>query len=294
MGRTGRRYAVSITSSRWRSPPPSRTPTGTVTVPRALLIVLSGMLLATLLAVAFLLGREAGRAETAAPDLLAAAPPAPVEPAPARRTAPQPRARPAPPPRPPRVEPEPAPPSGPTTPPPATQAPEPPAPAEPAAHSRERAAVARYFEGFDEIAGSNAGAGNPETIAMALLSQATGGDWRPVRRARCHPAGAAAAATRPSRPAGVPGIPPEDDHAPRRGRRPAGQGQAGGAVRQSGCPELPHDNRPAAADRRRGCQPAGCRHPAALRNLEGMGSRRGAQDRRERLHHKAKAVRSQA
>ena len=37
--------------------------------------------------------------------------------------------------------------------------------------------MARYFEEFDEIAGSNAGAGNPETIAMALLSQATGGDW---------------------------------------------------------------------------------------------------------------------
>ena len=79
-------------------PPTSRARTGTVTVPRALLIVLSGTLLATLLAVAFLLGLEAGRTETAAPDLLAEASPAPVEPAPARRTAPQPRPRPAPPP----------------------------------------------------------------------------------------------------------------------------------------------------------------------------------------------------
>ena len=82
-------------------------------MPRALLIVLSGMLLATLLAVAFLLGRDAGRAQTGAGDLLAAA--APVEPAPARRAAPRPR--PAPPPRPPRDDPDPAPPSGPTTPP---------------------------------------------------------------------------------------------------------------------------------------------------------------------------------
>ncbi len=39
-------------------------------MPRALLIVLTGMLLATLLAVAFLLGREAGRAEPAATDLI--------------------------------------------------------------------------------------------------------------------------------------------------------------------------------------------------------------------------------
>ena len=73
-------------------------------MPRALLIVLSGILLATLLAVAFLLGRDAGRAQTGAGDLLAAA--APVEPAPARRAAPRPR--PAPPPRPPRDDPDPA------------------------------------------------------------------------------------------------------------------------------------------------------------------------------------------
>ena len=156
-------------------PPTSRARTGTVTVLRALLIVLSGMLLATLLAVAFLLGREAGRAETAASDLLAEAPPAPVEPPPARRAAPRPR--PAPSPRPPRDDPEPAPSSGPTTPPPPTPAPGPAAPAEPVADLRERVAVARYFEEFDEIAGSNAGAGNPDAMAMALLSQATGGDW---------------------------------------------------------------------------------------------------------------------
>ena len=62
-------------------PPPARARTGTVTVPRALLIALSGMLLATLLAVAFLLGRETGRTPTAAADL-AEPPPAPVLPIP--------------------------------------------------------------------------------------------------------------------------------------------------------------------------------------------------------------------
>ena len=139
-----------------------------------MLVVLSGMLLATSLAVAFLLGREAGRAETAAPDLLVEAPPAQVKPAPARRTAPQPRPRPGPPPR---VEPEPAPPSPPTTPPPPAPAQRPAAPAEPDVAPSERAAVARYFEDVDEIAGGNTGAGDPETMAMALLSQATSGDW---------------------------------------------------------------------------------------------------------------------
>jgi len=105
-------------------------------VPRALLIVLSGMLLATLLAVAFLLGRDAGRAQTGAGNLLAAA--APVEPAPARRAAPRPR--PAPPPRPPRDDPDPAPPSGPTTPPPPT-------PDQPLLHIHpDPAQIGRVFE----------------------------------------------------------------------------------------------------------------------------------------------------
>jgi hypothetical protein len=54
---------------------------------------------------------------------------------------------------------------------------EPAAPDEPVVDARERAAVARYFEQVDEVAGSSGGAGDPETLAMALLSQATGGDW---------------------------------------------------------------------------------------------------------------------
>ena len=159
-------------------PPTSRARTGTVAVPRAVLIVLSGMLLATLLAVAFLLGREAGRTQTAAPVLLAEAPPAPLEPAPAGHAAARPRPRPEPRSRvDPRVEPDRSPPSPPTPRPPPAPAPEPVAPAVPGVDPRERAAVARYFEEVDEIAGSNAGAGDPETMAMALLSQATGGDW---------------------------------------------------------------------------------------------------------------------
>ena len=155
-------------------PPPSGARTGTVAVPRALLFVLSGLLVATLLAVAFLIGRDAGRAETAAADLLAEAPPASVEPAPSRPTGARPRTRPEPPAR---VEPDPA-----SASPRPTRAPPEPTPAlappaEPAVDPRERAAVARYFEEVAEISGSTAGVGDPETMAMALLSQATGGDW---------------------------------------------------------------------------------------------------------------------
>ena len=156
-------------------PPPSGARTGTVAVPRALLFVLSGLLVATLLAVAFLIGRDVGRAETAAAtDLLAEAPPVSVEPPPSRRTVARPRPRPE---ASARVEPDPAP----ASPRPTRAAPAPtPAlapPAEPAVDPRERAAVARYFEEVAEISGSTAGVGDPETMATALLSQATGGDW---------------------------------------------------------------------------------------------------------------------
>ena len=158
-------------------PPTPGARKGTVLVPRALLLALSGLLLAALLAVASLLGREAGRAETAPPDQLADAAQAPVEPARTGRAAPRPRTAPAPRPR--RDDPEPARPSPSTTPRPPVPvpAPAPVAPAEPTIDPRERAAVARYFEEVEAIAGNNAGTGDPETMAMALLSQATGGDW---------------------------------------------------------------------------------------------------------------------
>ena len=152
-------------------PPTPPAHTGTVVVPRALVLALSGLLLVALLAVAFLLGREAGRAETAPRDQLADASPAPVEPAQARSEAPRPRAD----------APEPARPAPSTSttprPPVPVPAPAPVAPVEPPIDPRERAAVARYFEEVEAIAGDNAGTGDPETMAMALLSQATGGDW---------------------------------------------------------------------------------------------------------------------
>ena len=160
-------------------PPTPRRQTDTVVVPRALLITLSGLLLAALLAVAFFAGRETGRAETAASEL-AEATPAPVGsvvPAVARRAAPQrqPPPEPASRPRPlPRDTPEPTPPTRSTASPPP---PAPVAPTEPTIDAREQAAVARYFEEVDQIAGSNVRAGDAETMAMALLSQATGGDW---------------------------------------------------------------------------------------------------------------------
>ena len=156
-------------------PPTSGARTGTVAVPRTLLFVLSGLLLATLLAVAFLLGREAGREETAAPDQLADASPAPIAPEQARRAAPPPRPEPSP--RPQRDDAEQARPSRSTSTTPPPPAPVPVTPAEPAIDLRERAAVARYFEEVDAIAGNNVGTGDPETMAMALVSQATGGDW---------------------------------------------------------------------------------------------------------------------
>ena len=157
-------------------PTTSRTWTGTVTVPRGLLVALTTMLVAALLAVAFLLGRVAGRSEDAVPAPVAEAPPAQLEPASNPPTAARPGARP-----------EPSTPAEPTpartrpavTSPPPAPAPEPAPPAEPVIDPVERAAVARYFEEVDSIAGADAGAGDPETLAMALLSQATGGDWSP-------------------------------------------------------------------------------------------------------------------
>ena len=159
-------------------PPTPGARTGAIVVPRALLIALTGVLLAALLAVAFLLGRETGRAERDAPDLVAAA--APVEPAPPTPSAP--RTRRELPPRPTRPrpsDPEPAPRSSRAISPVPPPAPEPETAAEPAVDAGERAAVARYFEEFDEIAAGSAGPGDPQTMAMAmaLLGQATGGDW---------------------------------------------------------------------------------------------------------------------
>ena len=156
--------------------PTSGSRTGTVTVPRALLVALSVTLVGALLTVAFLLGRQSGRAENAAPEpeVVAVAQPAPGEPAPVPRPAARPSPRRDPPPR---IASEPAPPAPAASPPPSTPAPQPVAPAAPTVDPRERETVARYFDEVDEIAGGSAGVGDPETLAMAMLSQATGGDW---------------------------------------------------------------------------------------------------------------------
>ena len=38
--------------------------------------------------------------------------------------------------------------------------------------------MARYLDEIERLSDRNAGAGDPDTMARALLSQATGGDWR--------------------------------------------------------------------------------------------------------------------
>ncbi|MDP6579874.1 MAG: hypothetical protein QF681_04380 [Vicinamibacterales bacterium] len=144
-------------------------------MPRSLLVLGSTVLLTALLVVAYLLGRDAGRTEQAATGPPAAVAPEPVEPTvPPRATtrqSPRPQRPSAPAPLPPLTQPSPA------SPPSPAPVSEPAAPDDPVVDARERAEVARYFEQVDEVAGSSGGAGDPETLAMALLSQATGGDW---------------------------------------------------------------------------------------------------------------------
>lgn len=47
----------------------------------------------------------------------------------------------------------------------------------PTIDARIQTAVARYLDEVDAIATGSAGAGDPESIAMAMLGQATSGDW---------------------------------------------------------------------------------------------------------------------
>ena len=153
---------------------------GTITVPRAVIGLLVVALLAALLVVAYLLGRDAGRAERAT---------AAVEPvvAPETPTA-SPAARAETPTRPPtRPEPRPTRPASPgqttetAADPPATTPSPPPAPAAPSGpriDPQERTAVARYLDEIDRLSSTQTGVGNPDAMAQALLSQATSGDWR--------------------------------------------------------------------------------------------------------------------
>ena len=163
------------------TPPRAPTPKSTVEVPRSLIILLVCGLVACLVGLAYLIGRDSGRAptepvtaSTSPPDRDAAqtAPAAATSvPAarPPRRTPPVGRSSPA---ASPRFDPA----SSVSEPPPAPT----PAPA-PRASVREsttpRDAVARYFEDLDAIGrdGLSVG-GDPETLAMAILGQATTGD----------------------------------------------------------------------------------------------------------------------
>jgi hypothetical protein len=152
-----------------------------------LLILLSAALVAALLTIAFLLGRET---ERAGPPLIAAAAVAesPLttpdtarvagdtsRPADARAaTPPASRSRP---PRLPSRLPQSPPTERGSASPPAASPPVANAPAPAPVDAGERAAVARYLEQVDAIATEGSGMGNPESMAMAMLGQATNGDW---------------------------------------------------------------------------------------------------------------------
>ena len=168
-------------------PPTSGAPRGTIAVPRSLLILLSAALVAALLTIAFLLGRET---ERAGPPVIAAAavaePPLTTpdtarvagdtsRPADARAaTPPASRSRP---PRLPSRLPQSPPTERGSASPPAASPPVANAPAPAPVDAGERAAVARYLEQVDAIATEGSGMGNPESMAMAMLGQATSGDW---------------------------------------------------------------------------------------------------------------------
>jgi len=162
-------------------PPTSGAPRGTIAVPRSLLILLSAALVAALLTIAFLLGRET---ERAGPPLIAAAavaePPLTTpdtarvagdtsRPAGAPDTSRPADARAATPPasrsRPPRL-----PSRLPQSPPTEGGSASPPAASPPVANAPAPAPV-------DAIATEGSGMGNPESMAMAMLGQATSGDW---------------------------------------------------------------------------------------------------------------------
>jgi hypothetical protein len=139
------------------------------------------VLLTALLAVAYLLGREAGRTEHIATGVGTEALAGSVEPTLTARAVPQQAPRPQAPPESAAVA-DPAP--APRVPPLTVTAtsrvalPEPATPDAPPLDQADRAAVARYFDEVDQIAGNSGGAGDPEALAMAMLTQATGGDWR--------------------------------------------------------------------------------------------------------------------
>ena len=150
--------------------PPSR-PAVTVAVPRGLLVAVAAGLVAALVAIAFLLGRESGRSAdvarvSAEVETASEAPPAPSA-GPAGTT--------------PRVAPPPPTPAAPAMSPSAstsTPAPRGAAPVpRPAPDTRTRDAVARYFEQVDELGGDGMSMGNPDDFAMMIVSESASGNF---------------------------------------------------------------------------------------------------------------------
>ena len=156
----------------------SQAPKATVEVSARLVWVAGGALVVCLVGIGYFVGRESGRASVdraAPPPQMAAPPSAPPAVAPRvaapRRAPPTPSSTPvgpapagtAPAPLPMRPAPVPAPPVAPLSGAPPT--------------SPQRDAVARYFEALDAIGAEGGLATNdPESLAMAILSQATTGD----------------------------------------------------------------------------------------------------------------------
>lgn len=149
----------------------------TIELPRATVALLIGGLVAALVGLAFLIGRETAR--PAAPDVTASTSSMPSSDAPSSAVTPQRDERPggrsgSAPAAPPVETSTPAPPGGGTS-----AAPPPPTtPLSSATANPEREAVARYFRDVEaiETAGGGPG-GDPQQMALAILTQGTQGDW---------------------------------------------------------------------------------------------------------------------
>lgn len=152
--------------------PPAPPGRGTVELPRGVVLALGGGLVAALLVVAFLLGRQAAP-PAPQPVVTAVAEPSlpvadPGEPAPQAVPDALPAATPAP-------EAEPAPAAQLEL---APESPGPPARATVAAEPDERAAVASYFAQIAQVEAAVRTWGDPQQLAMQLVQQATQGNRR--------------------------------------------------------------------------------------------------------------------
>lgn len=148
----------------------------TIELPRATVALLIGGLVAALVGLAFLIGRET--AKPAAPDVTASTSSMPSSDAPSSAVTPQRDERPggrsgSAPEAPPVETSTPAPPGGGTS-----VAPPPTTPLSSATANPEREAVARYFRDVEAIeTGGGGPGGDPQQMALAILTQGTQGDW---------------------------------------------------------------------------------------------------------------------